>query len=236
MAKKLVDYLDFSAQKERCIWLFGKNDPNIDVLWAASSFEFSNQIEAVENIALFESRDYKCIFRPEFGGFLKVSDRKNWTSKLLIKGTDDAKLPQSDDLVLDFESKFSLQDLLRNFAAVYGLDFSPDQWKFIEKNAKDLKDLAVFGILQSAEIGLEDWDSFTQGVPASWYARFKSNLLLQDAIVTGNPIPILQYFVRADFNPVRKGISQFLLATIKNGDLVWEQNGIWHDFVRRVYG
>lgn len=231
---KLENLLNFKNLDAKCIWLLGKNDVNADILWSASEFEYINNIEFMENVSLFDVNDFKCIYKTEFSGFLKNTNRDSWVSKLLIKGTDDVKLPRDCDAVLDFSAKFNLQDLLRNFASVYNLQFDESQWKFIQKKAKDLKDLIVFGILNQSEIELKDWDAFIEGVPASWYGRFKNNLLLQDAITNENVIPILQYFLRADSNYVRKGMVQFLLANIKNGGMIWEQNNVWKELLNNT--
>ena len=76
--------------------------------------------------------------------------------------------------------------------------------------------------------------SFLEESEISWYEKYKNKTLIPDSVISGNPIPVLQYFVNVNRNSEQKAIAQFILSYIKNGAMLWELNQLWKNFIEKV--
>lgn len=227
-----IEVLDFEEAENNCIWLVG-DDVNIDTLWSLSSFAFVDDIQFIENYQLFDVGNLKCVFKKEYSAFLQKSDRLHWNAKLLLKiAALDQKLVHAQDLVIN--QKFSNKQLFRFVAKKYGMAFSSEEWEFVDKYAQDLQDLLAASLLSGAKVQVSNWESFFKRAEISWSAKMKNNTLLACAVMD-SAIPAMQYMLRADSNPIRRAIVQFLAASIKDGQRIWERNEIWKDLVARFY-
>ena len=221
-------FLDFANSNYMCIWLKGE-DLNVDIVWQYCDFSFVNIPNAVENMDLFDAKNYKTKLNKENKAFLKSSNRENWNTRILIKNFD-AKILNKNDVVIDLD-KMPKKKLFEQIKEFHSIQFDDVQWAFVLQFAKNLKELIVCSMLQSCAVDMENWNEFLSQVQEGWYKKLVNNELIGKAIVEDNAIAIMQYILKSPYNPQKKAVLQFIASNIKDGQRVWHLNSFWKALV-----
>ena len=209
------------------IWIIGKTI-EVDIFWGFSNFKHINNLEEVYNNNLFDQENYKYILKKTDASFFKK--KINIDCKILIKGAEKEPATMDNYLIYNLDT-LSVTESIKIFIEFYNLSFLEEELIFINKFCTSLSDLININYLKSFEISIDKWNIIlNQPVYTNWYELFKNNELIPKAILNEpDVIPVLQFLNKCYYE--KKYFTQFLSASIKSGDKIWEYNGVWKKLI-----